>query len=110
MLRNLSAALIAAMMAISPSGCRQSSDLEGRPSAIVATVEGAGAGPLAGVDQGTIQLWLNAHSEVAKQIVTPCKQAGAKSQARWRLTTEGIVCAADAQVMFTMPTKLYKSF
>ena len=91
-------------------GCKQELRRGASSSAIVETVEQAGAGPLDGLDEAAIQMWLNAHLETAKQISPPCKQAGGGASAAWARSTEGIVCAADAQVMFTMPTNLYKPY
>ena len=92
------------------SGCKQELRRGASSSAIVETVERAGAGPLDGLDEAAIQMWLNAHLETAKQISPSCKQAGGGASAAWARSTEGIVCAADAQVMFTMPTNLYKPY
>lgn len=90
------------------SGCTSAAHEEN--SQIVRTVETAGSGSLSGLDQGSIEAWLNAHEATAKQIAAPCRAAGQKAPANWLHTTEGAVCAADARVMFTMPTNLYKPY
>ncbi len=92
------------------AGCRDHDTISAEDSPIVRTVGRAGAGNLASVGQAEIQRWLNAHEEVAKQIAQPCKEAGAHAPASWSALTEGRVCAADAVVMFTMPTTLYKPY
>ena len=92
------------------AGCRNHDTTPAEDSPIVTTVERAGAGDLASVGQAGIQRWLNAHEDVAKQIAQPCKEAGVHAPASWSASTEGRVCAADAVVMFTMPTTLYKPY
>ena len=56
-------------------GCKQELRREASSSAIVETVEQAGAGPLDGLDEAAIQMWLNAHLETAKANL-PSMQAG----------------------------------
>ncbi len=92
------------------TGCRSGAPSAQNQSQIVKEVEAAGSGPLEGLDQLTIQRWLNGHQDVAKRIAPECKGVGPTRPAAWATTTEGIVCTADAQVMFTMPTHLYKSY
>ncbi len=96
-----------AMVVAVLSGCRTAQHPR---SAIVTEVEAAGSGPLDGLDEVTVQRWLGGHPEVAKRVALECKAAGAKAPATWAMSTEGVVCTADAQVMFTMPTKLFKPF
>ncbi|MFT4114453.1 hypothetical protein [Silvibacterium sp.] len=105
--RPLLAALIG-LCFVAFSGCTSRS--HDQDSQIVRTVEAAGAGSLSGLDQGSIEAWLNSHETTAKQIAAPCKIAGQRAPANWLHTTEGAVCAADARVMFTMPTNLYKPY
>lgn len=92
------------------SGCKSESPSTSSDSPIVKEVEAAGSGTLSGLDQLTIQKWLTGHPDTAKKIAPQCKAVGANAQAVWATTTEGVLCTADAQVMLTMPTKLYKPF
>lgn len=94
------------------SGCK--SDAPSAPvvpeSEIVKQVEAAGSGKLEGLDRATIQGWLAGHQDVAKKIGPECKSVGVNATAAWATTTEGNVCAADAQVLFLTPTQHYKPY
>ena len=102
--------IAAAVICVVISGCKSESPATSTDSPIVKEVETAGSGKLEGLDQLTMQKWLTGHSDVAKKIAPECKAVGAKAPAAWATTTEGVLCTADAQVMLTMPTKLYKPF
>lgn len=91
-------------------GCESNTTQSPPQSAIVSAVQNAGAGSLRGADEAAIAAWLNSHTDVAKRIAGPCKAVGQGASADWARTTEGVVCAADAQIMFTLPTNLYKPY
>lgn len=84
-------------------GCRSTPSPS---SKIVAEVEAAGSGKLDGLDEGTIQNWLNQHSDVAKKIGPECGAVMKTAKADWANTTEGHVCRADAKVLFFTPKDL----
>ncbi len=92
------------------AGCKANGPEPEKASAIVSQVENAGSGSLSGVDEGSMQAWLNGHKDIARQINPECKAVGVKAPASWATTTEGRLCAADGQVMFMMPTQHYKAF
>ena len=79
-------------------------------SKIVQEVQGAGSGPLDGVDESGMQAWLANHVDVAKQIAPECASATKEAKAQWAQSTEGRLCAADAKVMFFQSKHAYDSF
>lgn len=91
-------------------GCRNEAGGTATSSKIVQDVQSSGSGDLEGVDELTMQRWLAAHADVAKRIAPECKAVGSQAAAAWAKTTEGILCAADAQVMFTMSTDIFKPY
>jgi len=75
------------------SACTKPAPLE-PSSAIVATVENAGAGNLSSLAAPQIEDWLRKHQDLAVQIDDMCKPPRDKADANWPATTEGRVCIA----------------
>lgn len=69
-------------------------------SAIVQTVEQAGAGDLSRTSTEGIRQWLAGRRELAIQVEGMCKPVREKASANWAETTEGRLCNASRQLTF----------
>lgn len=67
---------------------------EQTPSRIVKLAEESGAGPLDGVGELDMRLWLNAHPQVGTRVDALCAPLRANAAAAWPQTTEGRLCVA----------------
>jgi hypothetical protein len=78
------------------AGCRPSEP----KSAIVDQVKGAGAGDVSTASIDSLRIWLANHRDLARSLAPQCNAARKTADAKWGDTSEGHVCAADAQVEF----------
>jgi len=84
------------VMISTTSGCSTADN----HSAIVQTVEQAGAGDLSKTSTEGMRQWLASRRQLAIEVEGMCKPVREKATAEWAGTTEGRLCDASRQLTF----------